>query len=338
MSSARSTLYKSVFHLAGVDMRSEKKPTILHRIEYAVLRTVIFFAGLLPVRCALALGALLGWAAWRIFGIRKKIVLINLKQAFPDRSSMELDLIGLQSYMNSGRFMMEFARQDRMGEDYISKHVKIEDTEALENLKTIDGAILLTGHFGNWELFGIVNSYILGDMSFLVGRQSNSLVDAYINRMRSIHGIELYNRRSAVRGVLKSMKRGGYVCWLSDQDAGTSGVIVDFFGYPASTPRGAAAFAVKLKVPVVPAVLVREGKGPDHRLVIGEPVYPDNNLPQEEAERDITQKYTRQLESMIIRKPELYWWAHRRWKTTGMYGSRKTEKPEMNLEGSDNEE
>ncbi len=319
-------------------MGSERKLTLLHRIEYALIRTVIFFAGLLPVRCALALGACLGWISWSVLGVRKKIVMMNLLQAFPDKPLRELDRIGLHSYMNSGRFMLEFARQDRMGEDYIAKHVIVDDPETLDALKALSGAIIITGHFGNWELFGVVCRYKLGDVAFLVGRQSNGLVDAYINRMRSIHGIELYNRRSAVKGVLKSMKRAGYVCWLSDQDAGDSGVIIDFFGYPASTPRGAAAFSVKLGVPVVPAVLVREGKGPDHRLVIGKPVYPDRNLSPEEAEKEVTQKYTTQLERMIIRNPELYWWAHRRWKTTGMYGNRKRETPVKNLEGKENEE
>ncbi len=318
-------------------MGSEKKLTLLHRIEYALTRTVIFFAGLLPLRCAIALGAGLGWISWRVLGIRKKIVMMNLLQAFPDKPTGELDRIGLHSYMNSGRFMLEFARQNRMGEHYIAKHVTVEDPQALDTLRSLNGAIIITGHFGNWELFGVVNRYKLGDVAFLVGRQSNALVDGYINGMRSIHGIELYNRRSAVKGVLKSMKRGGYVCWLSDQDAGDSGVIVDFFGYPASTPRGAAAFSVKLGVPVVPAVLLREGKGTDHKLVIGTPVYPDKDLTPEEAEKEVTQIYTRQLEQMIIRNPELYWWAHRRWKTTGMYGNRKQEASAESLEGKENE-
>ncbi|MEN8209583.1 MAG: lysophospholipid acyltransferase family protein, partial [Candidatus Fermentibacteria bacterium] len=271
-------------------------------------------------------------------GVRRKIVMMNLRQAFPDKSRRELDKTGLQSYMNSGRFMLEFARQDRMGEDYIAKHITVRDPEVLDVLKDLNGAIIITGHFGNWELFGVACRYKLKDVAFLVGRQSNSLVDAYINGMRSTHGIELYNRRSAVRGVLKSMKRGGYVCWLSDQDAGSSGVVIDFFGYPASTPRGAAAFSVKLGVPVVPAVLLREGKGADHQLVIGKPVYPDSDLSPEEAEKEVTQEYTMQLEKIIIRNPELYWWAHRRWKTTGLYTDRKHEASVINPEGKDNEE
>lgn len=300
-------------------MTRERKPTFGHRLEYAVLRTVIFLAGLLPIRVALAMGAFMGRIAWSILGIRRKVSLINLHQAFPQLTAGEICGTGLRSYMNSGRFMMEFARQNRMDRKYVERHITINDPARLEQLKALDGALLITGHFGNWELFGIACRYFLDDVSFLVGRQSNGLVDDYINRMRSSHGIELYNRRSAVKGVLSSVRRGGYVCWLSDQDAGESGVVVDFFGHPASTPRGAAAFSVKLGVPVVPAVLVRDGTGPDHRLVIGEPVFPDGSLCRDEAETRVTAEYTQQLEEIIRQRPDLYWWAHRRWKSTGLY-------------------
>ena len=124
-----------------------------------------------------------------------------------------------------------------------------------------------------------------------------------------------------MKGVVESVRKGGYVCWLSDQDAGESGVVVDFFDYPASTPRGAAVFAVKLNVPIVPAVIVRKGGGPDHELVTGKVLYPDGELSREEAEKRITRSYTAFFEKMIERYPELYWWPHRRWKTTGMYRS-----------------
>ncbi len=303
-------------------MEKLERPSFCHRIEYVLVRIAVFMIGLLPIRCALSLGAFMGWFTWKVLRIRKKIVLVNLGHAFPEKSLEELNKIALLSYKNSGRFMIEYARQWKMDQSYIEKHVRIDNPEALESLRNEKGAIIITGHFGNWELFGIANRYLLGDVAFLVGRQSNSLVDGFINHMRSMHGIELYNRRAAVKGVLSSMKRGGYVCWLSDQDAGESGIIVDFFNYPASTPRGAAAFSVKLGVPVVLAVLLRIGNGPDHRLVIKEPIHPERDISREEAEKQITQQYTLELERMIRETPELYWWAHRRWKTTGLYKER----------------
>ena len=84
-----------------------------------------------------------------------------------------------------------------------------------------------------------------------------------------------------------------------------------------------------LGVPVVPAVLVRDGSSPHHQLVIGEPVFPDGSLAAEDAEVLVTAAYTAQLEDMIRQRPDLYWWAHRRWKSTGLYskgnGNRNTD-------------
>ncbi len=295
------------------------KITLAHRMEYAILRIVIFLVGLLPVRCAIAVGACLGWTAWKVFRVRRRIVLRNLSLAFSERDSGELERIALLSYMNVGRFMMEFARQGRLSREWVLEHVEIEDTARLEEIRQLGGCIVITGHFGSWELFGVAMGYILGEMSFLVGRQSNSLVDDHINGLRSKHGIELFNRRTAVRGVVTSVRSGGRVCWLSDQDAGDSGVVVDFFGHPASTPRGAAAFAVRLNAPVVVGVLVRKGKGPFHSLILSSPLFTDGSLPRIEAEEDITRRYTAELETIIKAHPEQYWWAHRRWKSTGVY-------------------
>ncbi len=299
-------------------------PTPMHRLEYILLRFVASMVCMLPIGAALGVGAMMGRLAWKIFGVRRKIVLKNLRQAFPGMDAEELEDLGCRSYMNSGRFMVEFARQGKVDENYVTRYVRIGDSRRLDELRTMGGALLITGHFGNWELFGIACKYFLGDVAFLVGRQSNALVDRYINDNRSSHGIRLYNRRSAVKGVLESMRRGGFVCWLSDQDAGSGGIVVDFFGYPASTPRGAAAFSVKLGVPVIPAVLEREGTGPFHVLELGVPVYPPDGISGEQAEIEVTREYTRQLEEFVRKRPDLYWWAHRRWKSTGLYSGDDT--------------
>jgi Kdo2-lipid IVA lauroyltransferase/acyltransferase len=302
----------------GTDLAPDA-PTLSHRVEYTLVRAAVFLAGLFPLRCSLRFGSCLGWTAWSLLRIRRKVVLRNLSLAFPDMTLREMDRVACLSYRSSGRFMMEFARQARMNGEYIARHVTVDDPARLEELRGLGGAIVITGHFGSWELFGVTMKYLLGDLAFLVGRQSNGLVDGFINGLRSCHGIDLYNRRSAVRGVVTSLGRGGYVCWISDQDAGRSGMVVDFFGHPASTPRGAAAFAVKLGAPVVVGVLVRDGRGPDHRLVLSAPVRPRTDLPREEAEKDVTQKYTLEIEKMARLHPDQYWWSHRRWKSTGVY-------------------
>ncbi|MCD4708476.1 MAG: lysophospholipid acyltransferase family protein [Candidatus Sabulitectum sp.] len=295
------------------------KVTLSHKIEYVLTRLTGFFLSVLPLRCALACGALLGRIAWSL-GVRGKVSRINISTAFPEKTSREVDRIGSSSYANSGRFMVEFIRQGRMGRKYFEKYITVEKTDALEKtLKHTTGIIGLTFHFGNWEYYGASNVFLGKDISFLVGRQRNSLVDGYINRLRSSQGPRLLTRDVSMRGIIRIARQGGIVCWLSDQSAGRNGLVVDFFGKPASTPRGAAAFSVKLNMPITCGFMIRE-KGPYQRFVVKEFLMPDRNLPKHEAEVELTQRYTKVLEGMIKEYPELYWWSHRRWKkTTDLY-------------------
>jgi len=290
-----------------------------HRVEYFLVRTAGFFLSFIPLRMALGLGAILGGTAWML-GIRRRVSIINISTAFPAKTAAEVNSIGRASYANSGRFMVEFIRQRSMGKKYFEKYIKVEKTDALEKLLSYTGgAIGLTFHYGNWEYYGASGVFLGKEVSFLVGEQHNSLVDRYINTLRSSLGPKLLTRDVSMRGIITIARTGGLVCWLSDQDAGKNGLIVDFFGKPASTPRGAAAFSVKLNMPLTCGFMVREN-GPFQKYVVKAFLMPDGNLPRQEAELELTQRYTKVLEEMIQERPDLYWWAHRRWKsTTDMY-------------------
>jgi KDO2-lipid IV(A) lauroyltransferase len=288
-------------------------------VEYFLTRFAGFVLCSVPLRPALACGAALGRTAW-FLGVRRKVSRINISTAFPEKSQAEINATGRASYANSGRFMVEFIRQRTMGKKYFEKYITVEDTPALK--KTMEypkGIIGLTFHFGNWEYYGVSNAFLGKDVSFLVGRQRNGLIDRYINRLRSSSGAALLTRDVSMRGIINIARKGGIVCWLSDQSAGKNGLVVDFFGKPASTPRGAAAFSVKLNMPITCGFMVRE-KGPYQRFVVKEFLMPDARLPKREAELELTQRYTRVLEEMVKEHPELYWWSHRRWKrTTDLY-------------------
>ncbi len=296
-----------------------RKVPFSHKVEYFLTRLTGFFLSIIPLQFALMGGALLGRIAW-FLGVRRKVSRINITAAFPDKTPGEVNTIGSASYANNGRFMVEFIRQRRMGKKYFEKYITVEQTDALEKmLEHPTGIIGLTFHFGNWEYYGVSNGFLDKDINFLVGKQRNSLVDGYINRLRSSHGAKLLTRDVSMRGIIRISRRGGIVCWLSDQSAGKNGLVVDFFGYPASTPRGAAAFSVKLNMPITCGFMVRE-KGPYQRFVVKEFLMPNRDLPKHEAEIELTQRYTKVLEEMIKEYPELYWWSHRRWKrTTDLY-------------------
>jgi len=296
-----------------------KSASLSHRLQYSGVLLASWFVRALPIRTALAFGSLLGRMCWSVIGIRKTVSRVNIRQAFPGLDPGEVDRIGCGSYRNAGRFMVEFARQPGMGSAHSEKYINVEPTPALRHLLELETGVLgISFHFGNWEYGGIMMAFLGMETAFLVGEQRNRLVDGYINSLRSSHGIRLLTRDAAMRGIIELTRKGGMVCWLSDQDAGRNGIVVPFFGHPASTPRGAAAFSVKLGIPIVCGFLVRR-KGPFQSFIVRELLHPRKDLPREEAEREITARYTRVLEEMVREYPDHYWWAHRRWKTTGLY-------------------
>jgi KDO2-lipid IV(A) lauroyltransferase len=293
----------------------KRKVTLSHRLEYAFTRSAGFLMNIFPLGAAIGFGALLGSMAWTL-GVRRKVSLINISAAFPEKSLKEVNLIGRRSYANNGRFMAEFIRQARMGKKYFNRYITVDNTSALEKLQNCQSGVIGLGfHFGNWEYNGAAHVFLGKETTFLVGEQHNSLVDGYINSLRSALGPGLLTRDASMRGVIEISRKGGVVCWLSDQDAGRNGLVVSFFGKPASTPRGAAAFSVKLKMPIVCAAMIRE-KGPRQVFSVRAFLTPNEELPRHEAELDLTQRYTKVLEELIREHPDQYWWSHRRWKTT----------------------
>jgi KDO2-lipid IV(A) lauroyltransferase len=298
--------------------------SLRHRIEYTLLMTCVLFVNALPSWLALAWGALLGYTGW-FLGIRRRVVLVNLHQAFPGNTDAANRRIGARSYANIGRTMVEIARQKKIDSRYIARNITVEGAEHQETLRA-EGGIGLSFHYGNWEMMGLLQRYLAGDTSFLVGEQHNELTDGLINRQRAAHGIGLITRDGAMKEIFRLLREKRIVCWLSDQDAGRNGLVVDFFGWPASTPRGAAAFAVKTGCAVFPIALVRE-RGSRQTLVYGAPVRRPRDMPPDQAELQVTREYTAFLEEMIRRRPDLYWWPHRRWKTTGLYSAGRRASP-----------
>jgi len=173
------------------------------------------------------------------------------------------------------------------------------------------GAIVVTAHFGNFELAGriLAARYPLLDV---VKPQRNPAVERELTALRRRHGIATVPMEHAGRAVLAHLRRGGLVSLLIDQDAGASGVSVPFLGRPASTWPGAARIALRTGCPVVPVAIVRDGEG--HVFHIGEALAPPADPKADEAVAAYMAAMTRSLERWIRTCPDQWFWVHRRWK------------------------
>jgi len=200
----------------------------------------------------------------------------------------------------------------------MDRHVTLADPKLWRQLVSEHGergALILTGHFGNWEWLAYAQA-LYGYPVHLVHRPlRNRLIDAFVTRERERCGTRVLHKSAAGFDVLRALRRSGIVVLPIDQNASRRmAVFVDFFGRPASTSVGLAALALKFSVAVVPAFLVREGASSRHRIVIRPAVAP---VRTGNVERDIvetTRKFTRVMEEIVREYPEQWLWLHKRWK------------------------
>lgn len=300
---------------AAVTADRRKRATLAHRAEYAALRGTIGALGALPWDTAVNAGARLGLLGYSPVRIRRDVVTSQVAFAFPDLPRAEVERISREAYASLGRTTVETAllpglsRQQVL--DLVPETHNFECVEAA--LAEGRGAILVTGHLGNWELGG---AYIAArglPIESIVRRQGNPLFDRYINETRESLGNRIIYDADAVRRVPRALRENRVIAILADQGVrGLASTFVPFFGRMAKTPRGPAVFALRLGTPVIFGAALRR---PDGRFSIGFEPVPIEPTGDREADVDrIVAAYTSTLERWVRKYPEQYFWHHRRWK------------------------
>lgn len=290
---------------------------IRHRIEYLFTAALGTIVQVLPYQTSLYLGSFLGDLAFSLFGIRRRVTLDNLRRAFGQKlNENDIKKIAREAYRNIGRGFVEYAMFPTLSKKSLDKLIKFEGLEKVDQaLKNKKGAVLVAGHFGSWELMGAAFRQKGYPIDFLVGEQHNLLVDNLMNKYRQLMGIGIIKMGAATRGVIKALRNNRFVAMLSDQDAGDDGTIVDFLGYPASTPKGPAAFALKTGAPIIMGFIIRQNNR-RQKIIFEEPISIRKSKNRDEDIKNLTQAYTLLLEDYIRRYPDHWFWPHRRWKST----------------------
>ena len=291
------------------------KSSFSHRIEYSLIRFFAFLFRALPVSWSVGLGMAIGWFAYRVIGIRRKVALSNLSIAFPQKPPAELERIACKSYCHWGGMGAEFASLPKISERYIRKYIIFDGEDVLRRANEQGkGTLIISGHFGNWELMGSVNAYLGYKVTYIVATQTNKLVDKFIDDLRRMHGIQIWKMRNAPRGILASLRDNRYIALMIDQDAGRDCVFVPFFDKDASTHKGPAIFHLLKGAPLVISSCTRI-RGPRYRIL-----FEEVNLPSLEGDNEakiyqIMAYLTKLLEEKVCQHPEQYFWMHKRWKT-----------------------
>lgn len=261
-------------------------------------------------------GALLGLVAASVLRIRRTDVDRHLAVAFPDCSQAWRCRVARACYVHLGREATVLFRMPTWGAERVLERVTFSGLDELKRAAGAGGgAIIVTGHLGNWEMAGAALAASGVDLDAVARRMANRRFEADLFEVRQQLGMGLIERDEALKGVLRSLRRGRVVAILGDQNASDGAVFVPFFGRLAATARGPALFALRTGAPVFFGAVVREG-GWKQRYTVELRRLEVHHTGDVEADvRNLTVEYTRQLERAIREAPEQYFWHHRRWKT-----------------------
>jgi KDO2-lipid IV(A) lauroyltransferase len=297
---------------------------MIHLTEYAALRGAGAALRAMPHAAALGAGAALGSFVYRTLRIRRDVAEANAAAALGlPPGGAEVKRLAHECYRNLGRSMAETARMPILGRAGLERVVSIKGLEHFDRaLCDGKGAVLATGHFGNWELMGAALAQRGYPMNFLVGHQTNRLVDAMLNSMRAGFGIGLVRHGAHVRKVLRLLRRNQFVAMLCDHDAGRKGLMISFFGRPASSVFGPASFALRSGAPIMMGFISRDVEG-RHQVELTPPLHVRDDLPPSEAIAEATQQLADLIEERVRLKPDHWYWVHRRWKTADARGLRR---------------
>jgi KDO2-lipid IV(A) lauroyltransferase len=200
----------------------------------------------------------------------------------------------------------------------LTRRISVDGLEHLEAATAASrpgGVLVLTAHFGNWELAGLVGPLYGVPMATVMRPLDSPLLDRLARRLRGSTGVEMIDKREAFRAVTDALRRRQLVAILLDQNASRrEGVFVPFFGRPASTSRGLALLSLRTGTPILPVFMHREPDG-RHHLVI-EPAIPSPSRGALGVSiEELTAACASRIEATVRRWPEQWLWLHRRWRT-----------------------
>jgi KDO2-lipid IV(A) lauroyltransferase len=287
---------------------------VRHRLELLLVRGVMALVRRLPMRTVRTIGHRLGRLAFYFDNSRRRIALENLTNAFPSRSRPEIETIAQAMFAHFAAVLLELLKFATLTEAEMTALVDVEGTDRVtQAYQQGRGVILITGHFGYWEVQGIMLALQTKPSSVLARPLDNPYLHEMLEQIRRRTGNSVIYRQGAVRKILRELAANRGVAILIDQHLHTPDAIyVDFFRRPAATTSAVGALAARTGATVIPSfgLPIENGR---YRLVFDHPIEPPRD-DTPDAIREFTQRCTDVLEMYVRRNPELWLWMHRRWR------------------------
>ena len=249
-----------------------------------------------------------------LFPYRKKVVMKNLQNSFPDKNKNEIRKICRKFYKHFCDLLVETVKIPGLSESEARKRMRVENPEILDTyFAQGKNMIIIAGHYNNWELAAAVTPlYLKHDCLGIYRPLKNAAFNEYIAKSRSKFGLQLVPKKEIVKHIHPSAGNSPFLTFfLSDQvpKESSSTYWTQFLNQETGVPVGGGVFATRYNYPVVYGQVTKEKRGYyklRFKILVRDPKL---SSPEE-----ILEKYTRELENQILQRAEFWLWTHKRWK------------------------
>ncbi|WP_160713297.1 lysophospholipid acyltransferase family protein [Chitinophaga solisilvae] len=283
-------------------------------IAYYLLLPVIYAVSLLPFRILYFLSDIVYVLLYHLLGYRKKVVLQNLRNSFPDKNEAEIQRICKDFYHYLCDLFLETFKTLTISKQAMVNHCRFTDeTLALFDQLAADkkSVVLVMGHKGNWEWAGNTFSILCRQQLYVIYHPlANKQFNGLMYRMRTRFGTRLIAMQDTFRDMVQNRGEVNATAFIADQaPQPKTAHWLTFLHQDTPVFKGTEKIAQKLNYPVVYVTVHRVRRGyysvSAHMLT---------STPATEKDGDITAAHTRQLETDIIAQPATWLWSHKRWK------------------------
>lgn len=291
------------------------KKKIRRWAAYLLVWKLILWTRILPRRRGLAFFAFLGGIAHRLYRKDRERAIRNLSRAFPQSDPVIIAAMARGCFIALARNAYDALRLTYLPKAKVFGLCAVEGEEHISSaLRSGRGVIGVTGHIGCWELLAAYFSSKGYPVSVIYRDMRDKRLESLLVGMRRRNGVSSIPRGAGAVSAYKVLKRGEILAMLIDQDIDVDGLFVPFFGVPAHTPRGAAAFALRSGAAVVPLAIHMQPDGSHRITVLPELEKPAADLPEEERIDELTRSCARAVEGLIRIYPQQWVWFHDRWR------------------------
>lgn len=240
----------------------------------------------------------------------------NLELAFPELDSARVERMAVRVFEHFGTISLRFAVGDMDLDRAASAEIDLAGTEHIvAAYEKGDGVLLMTAHFGEWELLPYVLSTLGIPCSAVTRRIDEPSLEREIQKRRESQGVEVFSRGNAAASMLRALRAGKVVVVLADQNSSES--YLPFFGHPTGTVLGPAVLSLRTGSPMVPAFSAKDPNG-RHSVWFQPPLQPCGDW-EKESEGLMT-AYNQAVEAAVRKYPDQYLWFHDRWRSARQAG------------------